>query len=341
MNQDLFALSEPPEARGPQPAGPLFLAAVPSADDARRIASLGARVQADHHLEGRLRPPHVLHVTLADLTACPYAEHVVRDAVRVAMGKLRHPAFDVAFDHIQSFDNGNDSAPCVLRGGRGAAELQALQDWLRSNLARVGLDCRRLPAPHMTLLYGPQRLPELLVEPVAWTVNELVLVRSHVGNTHHEVIDRWPMQGRGDTGAALDAWAQLVVKDHVALGGLSRAELERALALAWAALPQDESCSEPQINEHLKSVLQGVGACFATDHVELRRWLVDAGWLQRDGYGREYRVRPWATLPAALQAVAEPLRHVDVSHWVAAQRQAKQAARDARRRDWQARQNAA
>jgi 2'-5' RNA ligase len=202
MSQDLFALSEPtettetPEVRGPQPAGSLFLAAVPSAGDALRIADLGARVQADHHLEGRLRPPRVLHVTLADLTACPYAEDVVRDAVRVALGKLRHPAFDVAFDHIQSFDNGGDEAPCVLRGGPGAAELRALQDWLRSNLARVGLDCRRLPAPHMTLLYSARRAPECRVEPVAWTANELVLVRSHFGKTRHEVLDRWPLQGR-------------------------------------------------------------------------------------------------------------------------------------------------
>lgn len=199
MSQDLFASSEPPETtgqKGQQPAGPLFLAAVPLADDARRLAGLGARVQADHHLEGRLRPPRVLHVTLADLTACPYAEHVVRDAVRVALGKLRHPAFDVAFDHIQSFDNGGDEAPCVLRGGHGAAELRALQDWLRSNLARVGLDCRRLPAPHMTLLYSPRRAPESRVEPVAWTASELVLVRSHFGKTHHEVLDRWQLQGR-------------------------------------------------------------------------------------------------------------------------------------------------
>jgi hypothetical protein len=140
---------------------------------------------------------------------------------------------------------------------------------------------------------------------------------------------------------ALDAWAPLVVKDHVALGGLSRAELERALALAWAALPQDKPCSEPQINEHLKSVLQGVGACFATDHVELRRWLVDAGWLRRDGYGREYRVPPWAALPAELQAVAAPLRDVDVTQWVATERKARLAAREARRREWQARQTAA
>jgi Uncharacterized protein conserved in bacteria (DUF2087) len=143
------------------------------------------------------------------------------------------------------------------------------------------------------------------------------------------------------TEARTAAWARLVQKDHVALGGLTRPELQQALALAWAALPQGLVCTEPQINDHLKRVLQGAAACLGTDHVELRRWLVDAGWLQRDGYGREYRVPAWQALQPDLQAVAEPLRGLDVSAWVAGQRQARQAAREARRREWQARQRAA
>lgn len=141
--------------------------------------------------------------------------------------------------------------------------------------------------------------------------------------------------------AALQPWAQLVLKDGVALGGLTRPELLAALALVWAALPADSACTEREINEHLKAVLAGPALCLGTDHVELRRWLVDAGWLQRDGYGREYRVPPWAALAADLQGLAAPLRGMDVAAWVAAQRQARLDARAARRREWQARQTAA
>jgi hypothetical protein len=136
----------------------------------------------------------------------------------------------------------------------------------------------------------------------------------------------------------MQPWTALVVKDGVALGGLTRPELLAALALAWAALPADRTFTERQINEQLKAVLAGPALCLGTDHVELRRWLVDAGWLQRDGYGREYRVPAWASLAAELQALAAPLRGMDVTQWVATQRQARLDARAARRREWQARQ---
>lgn len=139
----------------------------------------------------------------------------------------------------------------------------------------------------------------------------------------------------------LRPWAQLVLKDGVALGGLSRPELLAALALVWAALPAELACGERAINEQLKAVLAGPALCLGTDHVELRRWLVDAGWLQRDAYGREYRVPSWAGLAADLQELAAPLRGVDVAAWVAAQRQARLDAREARRREWQARQTPA
>lgn len=136
----------------------------------------------------------------------------------------------------------------------------------------------------------------------------------------------------------LQPWTQLAVKDGVALGGLTRPELLAALALVWAALPAGQACTEREINEQLKAALAGPALCLGTDHVELRRWLVDAGWLQRDGYGREYRVPAWPALSEDLQALAAPLKGVDVAAWVAAQRQARVAAREARRREWQARQ---
>jgi hypothetical protein len=138
--------------------------------------------------------------------------------------------------------------------------------------------------------------------------------------------------------AALAPWAYLVLKDHVSLGGLTRPQLVQALALVWAALPQGGVHDERGINDRLKTVLQGAAIWLGTDHVELRRWLVDMGWLQRDGYGREYRITAAAALPEELQAAASPLQGVDVTAWVATRRAAKQAERDERRRAWQARQ---
>jgi 2'-5' RNA ligase len=47
--------------------------------------------------------------------------------------------------------------------------------------------------PHMTLSYGRCSLDAQATEPVAWTVRELVLVHSFIGQTRHEVLGRWPL----------------------------------------------------------------------------------------------------------------------------------------------------
>ncbi len=130
---------------------------------------------------------------------------------------------------------------------------------------------------------------------------------------------------------------RLVVKQGVGLGLLAADDQALALAWVWAGLPANRVMNEPEVNTVLKAQLAGPAACLATDHVELRRWLVDAGWLQRDGYGREYRRVPDG--PAAHAALTEALdallRGTDSSAWAAAQREAHAAEREARRQRWQ------
>ena len=131
---------------------------------------------------------------------------------------------------------------------------------------------------------------------------------------------------------------RLVVKRGVGLGGLPLDEL--ALALAWvhAGLPAAVVQTEPQINTLLKAQLQGPAACLDTDHVELRRWLVDAGWLQRDAYGRAYqRVEALPPDQATLAAgLAELLAGASTADWAQAQGEAQRTERQARRQRWQA-----
>lgn len=105
---------------------------------------------------------------------------------------------------------------------------------------------------------------------------------------------------------ALDGLAALVVKQGVALGGLSEDTRQQALGLVWAGLPA-EPMGEPAVNGALKQQLAGAARCLATDHVELRRWLCDAGWLRRDGWGRVYSRARRDELPAAREALASAL----------------------------------
>jgi len=136
----------------------------------------------------------------------------------------------------------------------------------------------------------------------------------------------------------LRALALLVVKDGVGLGGLPAAQQALVLAWVWAGLPADQVIDERQVNRLLQAQLAGAAAFLDTDHVELRRWLVDAGWLARDGYGREYRRIAVEALAAPQRALADALADIDTAAWVAATRAEHRAQRDARRRAWQAAQ---
>ena len=132
--------------------------------------------------------------------------------------------------------------------------------------------------------------------------------------------------------ARLGHW---VVKHGVSLGGLSPDERGLLFALIWAGLPAGPF-TERQVNEALRAQLCGAAACLHTDHVELRRWLVDAGWLHRDGFGREYRrVGLDSICHEASRAAARELESIDGGAWVAQQRASHDAQREARRQAWQ------
>lgn len=128
--------------------------------------------------------------------------------------------------------------------------------------------------------------------------------------------------------------AQLVVKQGVGLGGLPVAQQAWALAVVWAGLP-DATHNEAGINQLLKAQLAGPAAFLHTDHVELRRWLVDAGWLQRDGFGRAYQRVATTSLPAASQPLAQALQGLDTAAWTQALRAQQAALRAARRSAWE------
>jgi hypothetical protein len=133
--------------------------------------------------------------------------------------------------------------------------------------------------------------------------------------------------------AALKPLASLFLKSGVAIGGLSEPQRQLVLALVWAGLPTDPM-TEREVNDALKQRLAGAAAFLATDHVELRRWLVDAGWLARDGYGREYRRVDAATLSPGAHALGAAFAGVDTDAACAATRAAHAAERAARRQAW-------
>ena len=74
--------------------------------------------------------------------------------------------------------------------------------------------------------------------------------------------------------------------------GLPRRVRDRWILLKSVALllTPEAAYSEPEINERLRFWLSAVGVKIETDHVALRRELVDAGLLERRSDGSRYRL---------------------------------------------------
>ena len=113
--------------------------------------------------------------------------------------------------------------------------------------------------------------------------------------------------------AALANFRRVAVKRGLLPGPLQANRFgDFAVVMAAAALAFDlhREYSEAEVNEVLKAWLAGAGAMLATDHVELRRWLVDCGLVTRDGFGRRYTRAP---APEPFAAAVEGLAGVDLA----------------------------
>jgi tRNA(adenine34) deaminase len=143
-----------------------------------------------------------------------------------------------------------------------------------------------------------------------------------------------PSQGAPD---ALATWRRLSVRSGLSLGALASGRQHEFVAvLASAALSFDENVAytEAEVNLRLRDWLANAGAMVDTDHVELRRWLIDARLLSRDAFGREYRRAP---PPEAFHASLRALSGLDLGLVATEAREAHQRERAARRASWMAR----
>ena len=122
---------------------------------------------------------------------------------------------------------------------------------------------------------------------------------------------------------------RLAVKTGVSLGLLPAAD--RDAVLAWAAIhvPAASGLDERGVNAVLQAFLGGAGSMLRTDHVELRRWLVDTGWLERDGFGRAYRLA--AAAPERASALLGDISAERLDARIAAARAAEATERRLRR----------
>lgn len=164
----------------------LFLAIVPPAEVAERIARLTRHLKIGHELTGKPLQPEHLRVTLCHLDVSG-TEDAVALATERAVG-IAMPAFRVAFNRVGSFRNG----ACVLRGDESLLGLQVLQQRLSDSFDDRPRQARAF-MPHMTLLRDAHRVPDHDIEPIEWQVKDVVLVHSLLGRTTHSRLARIPL----------------------------------------------------------------------------------------------------------------------------------------------------
>lgn len=221
---DLFVNNDALE-RVRAPTDRLFLAAFPDPETADRLLVLANTLKAQHGLQGRPLLPERFHVTLhhlGDFAGIP--QSVVDAASRAASSLVSTPAFDVTFDRVVSF-RARDQKPLVLVGDEGVVPLMDFHRRLEAALVKSGIKPETRFKPHVTLLYDRNGIPETAVSPLGWTVNEIVLVHSLLGQTRHVALARWSL---GLPIAAASAEA-------IPFNAVDHGWMQRALSLAEQA----------------------------------------------------------------------------------------------------------
>jgi 2'-5' RNA ligase len=184
-----------PQGRRPRNAERLFFCVMP--DDVTRgeVVQFGDEFFFLHRLAGsRLRRDR-LHMSLHHVGDYPrLPSKVIYAASRAARAVLMAP-FEIRLRAVQSFEpapHKRNRRPLVLLGEGGEA-LWTLFRTLGLAMLENGLKAAAAFTPHMTLSYGPQPVPTQAIEPIRFQARDFVLIRSRLGLTQYDVIDRWPL----------------------------------------------------------------------------------------------------------------------------------------------------
>jgi RNA 2',3'-cyclic 3'-phosphodiesterase len=198
MTQDSDLFGEIPSTK---PTDRLFFALFPSDEVIPQIVKTSQQLRDEHGLTGKSLLNDRLHVTLHHVG--DYAGGLPNGLIEAAQNvaaKIAMPAFDVTFDRTMSFAGRPRNRPFVMRGnekhGCGLAALMAFQKTMYLAMCRAGLQGPKANAkfaPHVTLMYDSQGVPEQAVEPIRWTAYDFVLVHSLLGQTKHIHLGRWPV----------------------------------------------------------------------------------------------------------------------------------------------------
>lgn len=181
------------------PGHKLFFALRPDEATAERMARTVTAAHDARGLPPRLRPSRIFHITLHYFGYFEGGEPDERfvEAASRAAAELVRPAFDLGFDTFASWGDENARHhPFVLTGGQCLEAVRELRDALVTRLVAHGFATpERAYEPHLTLRYDRHPAPAWVIDLPGWVASDFVLVKSVQGQTRHDVLRRWPLQG--------------------------------------------------------------------------------------------------------------------------------------------------
>lgn len=175
-----------------------FLALFPDPNAAAQMIELGNQIRRENGILSRLRPLTHLHISLHFFgygSDASEALAAILDPMCKAVTVVT-PPFDIELNRVMSFRGRPGNNPMVLVGDdQKNVPLKKLHQTLEVQLVKSRLSARpnNKFVPHVTLLYDKQILAPTAIDPVAWSVEEIVLVRSEVGATKYECPGRWKL----------------------------------------------------------------------------------------------------------------------------------------------------
>jgi 2'-5' RNA ligase len=140
----------------------------------------------------------MLHCTALPFALLPCVTTRLLDRIARALQEMDPEVFGLTFDRIGSFERWAGLSGSGA-GVRGAATLRRKLTRAMHAAGLGQLVVKSSSRPHMTLLHNAPPIRSRPIDPIGWTVAELLLVVSHHGATFHEEIARWrlapPRQG--------------------------------------------------------------------------------------------------------------------------------------------------
>ncbi|MEJ0099600.1 MAG: 2'-5' RNA ligase family protein [Pseudomonadota bacterium] len=163
----------------------LFFALRPDAVAATHVHALASRLRDVYALSGQPLLLEHLHVTLCFLGDHEGLSPKLVAEADAAGRHLRGVPFELSFDRIMSFRR-KRNPPLVLCREGSCAPLVLLRH-------QLGVPDPQQFTPHVTLLYDRRMITLQEVAPISWRVIEVLLIRSYIGQTRHEVLGRYPL----------------------------------------------------------------------------------------------------------------------------------------------------